>query len=110
MKSVEVSQCDVIVKLSSVGWQGVYWDRIFFWFLKQFDQSFAFAQIRQSYFIVNFTLLNYVLTFSTLHSALGGRDSKEWFTFEWKEIAVDCLNIFWSVMVSKEPPGLGEEL
>lgn len=83
MKSIEVSQCDAIIKLSSVEWA---WS-----LLKQntvlifkIIQRLAFAQIRQSWFIVKFTLLElcFDIFLSTLHSLLHGRDFKEWFTFE----------------------------
>lgn len=112
MKSVEMSQCDATVELSTVGGQGVYWDRRLFWFVRQFDQRCASAQIRQSWVTVKFTSLElYIDIFlSTLFSELGSRDSKKWCTFDSDVIAVDYLNIFWTVVVSKESPGLEEEL
>lgn len=58
-----------------------------------FDQRFAFWQSR---FAVKLTLseLGVDIFLSTLRSALGDGDSQEWFTFQSKVIAVECVHIF----------------
>ena len=83
MKSIEVSQCDAIVKLSSVEWARSLLRQNTV-LISEIIQTLAFAQIGQNRFIVKFTLLElcFDIFLSTLHSLLRGRDFKEWFTFE----------------------------
>lgn len=83
MKSIEVSQWDANVKLSSVEWiRSLLRQNTVL--ISEIIQRLAFAQIRQSWFIVKFTLLElcFDIFLSTLHSLLCSRDFKEWFTFE----------------------------
>lgn len=83
MKSIEVSQCAAIVKLSSVEWARSLLRQNTV-LISEIIQTLAFAQIGQNRFIVKFALLElcFDIFLSTLHSLLRGRDFKEWFTFE----------------------------
>jgi len=83
VKSIEVSQCDAIVNLSSVEWARSLLRQNTV-LISEIIQTLAFAQIGQNWFIVKFTLLElcFYIFLSTLHSLLRGRDFKEWFTFE----------------------------